>query len=153
MQLLPKLKAIDLALVVDNNLIISDIHLGYEESLNKRGILVPKFQYEDTIKRLDNIFKEIKKQKIDSPVEIFADSKYVITGINEWIHNWVKNSWRTSANKAVLNQELWQELHKLNQEFKPKWHYVKGHNGDKWNDRADEIATSFADNEPVKLRK
>lgn len=97
--------------------------------------------------------KYLKKHKINLPVEIFADSKYVITGINEWIHNWVKNNWRTANKKAVLNQELWQELHILNQEFKPKWYYVKGHNGDKWNDRADEIATSFADDEPVKLKK
>lgn len=96
--------------------------------------------------------KYIKKHKINLPVEIFADSKYVITGINEWIHNWMKNNWRTANKKPVLNQELWQELHALNQEFKPKWHYVKGHNGDKYNDRADEIATSFADDEPVKLK-
>lgn len=86
-------------------------------------------------------------------VEIFADSKYVIHGATEWIHNWMKNNWRNSAKKPVLNRELWEELHKLTEEFKPKWHYVKGHSGDKWNDRADEIATSFADNEPVKLRK
>ena len=95
----------------------------------------------------------LKKNKLDSPVEIFADSKYVITGINEWIHNWLKNNWRTAAGKPVMNQELWQKLHELNQELKPKWFYVKGHNGDKWNDRADEIATSFADEGPVELKK
>jgi len=98
--------------------------------------------------------KFLKKQQTGKMnVEIFADSKYVITGINEWIHNWMKNDWRTAANKPVLNQEFWQELHKLNQELKPKWHYVEGHSGDRWNDRADEIATSFADNEPVKLKR
>ncbi len=85
-------------------------------------------------------------------VEIFADSKYVILGSTEWIQNWQKNNWRNAANKPVLNRELWEELHKLTEEFKPKWHYVKGHSGDKWNDRVDEIATSFADGEPVELR-
>lgn len=84
-------------------------------------------------------------------IEIFADSKYVITGVNEWIFNWMKNNWRTANKKPVLNQELWRELHALNQEFSPIWHYVKGHNGDQWNDRADQIATSFADGEPVLL--
>lgn len=97
--------------------------------------------------------KYLKKNKIDLPVEIFADSKYVILGSTEWIDGWIKNNWRNSAKKPVLNRALWEELHELNQEFNPKWHYVKGHNGDKWNDRADEIATSFADNEPVELRK
>ena len=97
--------------------------------------------------------KYLKKKKLSSDVEIFADSKYVILGSTEWIHNWIKNNWKNSANKLVLNRELWEALHELTQEFKPKWHYVKGHSGDKWNDRADEIATSFADDEPVKLRK
>jgi ribonuclease HI len=89
------------------------------------------------------------KHKIEGDVEIFSDSKYVILGITEWVHGWIRNGWRNAAKKPVLNKELWEELHMLNTEFKPKWSYVKGHNGDKWNDRADIIATSFADNEPV----
>ena len=96
--------------------------------------------------------KFIKKNNLKGEIEIHADSKYVINGINEWIHNWEKNGWRTAAKKPVLNQELWQELHALNQELKPKWFYVAGHSGHKWNDRVDLIATSFADSEPVDLR-
>lgn len=93
--------------------------------------------------------KYLVKHKIEGEIEIFSDSKYVINGVNEWIHNWLKNDWRTAAKKPVLNKELWQELHALNQTLKPKWIYVKGHSGDKYNDRVDEIATSFADGEPV----
>ena len=95
--------------------------------------------------------KYLEKFNINSEVEIFSDSKYVINGINEWIHNWIKNNWKTAAKKPVLNQELWQALHVLNQKFNPKWHYVAGHSGHKENDRVDEIATSFADGEPVEL--
>ena len=102
-------------------------------------------------------FKYLKKhqpaQAGKIPVEIFADSKYVILGITEWIFNWQKNNWRNAAKKPVMNRELWEELHELAQEFKPKWSYVKGHNGDKYNDRADEIATSFADENPIQLKK
>lgn len=97
--------------------------------------------------------KYLKKEKINMPVEIFSDSKYMILGITEWIHNWIKNNWRSASKKPVLNRELWQELHELNQELKPKWIYVEGHNGDKWNDRADEIAVSFGYGEPVELKK
>jgi ribonuclease HI len=97
--------------------------------------------------------KYLKKNKINLPVEIFADSKYVIHGATEWIFGWIKNNWRNSAKKPVLNRELWEELHSLTQEFKPKWYYVKGHSGDKWNDRVDEIATTFADDEPINLKK
>src|SRR3989344_9447927 len=94
-----------------------------------------------------------KADKKTSPMEIFSDSKYVILGITEWIHGWIKNNWRNANKKPVLNRELWERLYKLAEELKPKWVYIEGHNGDKWNERADVIATSFADNIPIKLRK
>lgn len=97
--------------------------------------------------------KYVKKLGLKEPVEIVSDSKYVILGITEWIGNWMTNNWRNAANKPVLNKELWQELYALNEELNPKWTYVKGHNEDKYNDRADEIATSFAEGEPVQLKK
>lgn len=92
-------------------------------------------------------------------IEIVSDSKYVILGITEWIFNWQKNNWRNANKKPVLNRELWEELYELTQELtcppkrrELKWTYVKGHNEDKHNDRADLIATSFAEGEPVKLK-
>jgi ribonuclease HI len=86
-------------------------------------------------------------------LEIVSDSKYVILGITEWIFGWQKSNWRNAANKPVMNKEMWEELYDLAQELKPKWTYVKGHNEDKWNERADVIATSFASGEPVELKK
>ena len=97
--------------------------------------------------------KYIKKHKLKLPIEFFSDSKYVILGITEWIFNWQKNNWRNAAKKPVVNKELWEELYILTQELKPKWHYVEGHAGHKHNERADVIATSFAEGEPVRLRK
>ncbi len=97
--------------------------------------------------------KYLQKNKINIPVEIFSDSKYVILGITEWIFNWQKNNWRNAAKKPVLNKELWQELYSLTEQFKIKWIYVAGHNGDKWNERADEIATNFADGNEIELKK
>ena len=95
--------------------------------------------------------KFLKKKGIKGEVEFFADSKYVILGITEWIINWLKNNWRGSNKKPVMNRELWEELFSLTEEFKPKWKYIEGHSGDKWNDRADEIATSFADKLEISL--
>ena len=86
-------------------------------------------------------------------IEIYSDSKYVILGITEWIENWMKNGWRNAAKKPVVNKELWEELYELNKALKPKWNYVKGHSGHEHNDRVDLIATSFAEEEPVELRK
>ena len=103
----------------------------------------------EALKYLKN--KKMSKGIFDMEIEFFSDSKYVILGITEWIFNWQKNNWRNAAKKPVLNKELWEELFELTQEFKPKWNYVAGHTGDKWNERADEIATSFADDVPIEL--
>lgn len=88
----------------------------------------------------------------ETKIEIFSDSKYVILGITEWIFNWQKNNWRNAAKKPVMNKELWMELHELVKQFKIKWNYVAGHNGDKYNERADEIATNFADGTEIELK-
>jgi ribonuclease HI len=96
--------------------------------------------------------KYLHKNKImNMPVEIFSDSQYVVLGITEWIQNWIKKNWRNANKKPVLNRELWEELSGLAQELLIKWTYVEGHTGNKWNERADEIATSFADGFPIKL--
>lgn len=95
--------------------------------------------------------KYLKKINFDGHVEIFSDSKYVIHGITDWIFNWQKNNWRNAAKKPVLNKELWLELYDLVKDFKIKWTYVEGHAGHKWNERADVIATSFADDEIIEL--
>jgi metallophosphoesterase superfamily enzyme len=44
-------------------LAISDLHVGYEEALNKSGILIPHSQFKQTISDLDEIFMKIKKEK------------------------------------------------------------------------------------------
>lgn len=98
-------------------------------------------------------FKCIKKNNLEGEIEVVSDSKYVILGITEWIHGWILNNWRNAAKKPVMNRELWIELYELNNELKPKWTYVKGHNEHEHNERADKIATSFAEGEGVELKK
>lgn len=105
------------------------------------------------IEALKYLNKLPHRQDLWGSIEIVSDSKYVILGITEWIFNWQKNNWRNAAKKPVVNRELWEELYALTEELKPKWTYVKGHNEDKYNDRADLIATSFAEGEPVELKK
>jgi putative SbcD/Mre11-related phosphoesterase len=45
----------DLGLIIDNTLIISDLHIGYEQALNREGIMVPRFQYKKILERLQEI--------------------------------------------------------------------------------------------------
>jgi uncharacterized protein len=42
--------------------IISDIHLGYEESLNRQGIFIPRNNYNDLLLRLEKALESIKKK-------------------------------------------------------------------------------------------
>jgi ribonuclease HI len=74
-----------------------------------------------------------------SKLEIHTDSQYVKNGITSWIHNWIKNGWKTAAKKPVKNQEYWIRLHELNQSLTVDWRWVKGHAGHKWNERCDQL--------------
>ncbi len=88
--------------------------------------------------------KALKKIPKGSNVQIFTDSKYVKSGITEWIHNWKKNGWKTVNKQPVKNKELWTELDLLTSEFKIKWSWVKGHSTDKLNNEVDLIARESA---------
>ena len=82
----------------------------------------------------------LKKIPKGSEVQIFTDSKYVKSGITEWIHNWKKNGWKTADKQPVKNKELWEELNLLNNEFEISWNWVKAHSTDKLNNEVDLIA-------------
>ena len=63
----------------------------------------------------------LKKIPKGSEVQIFTDSKYVKSGITEWIHNWKKNGWKTANKQKVKNKELWIELDLLNSQYDIEW--------------------------------
>ena len=88
----------------------------------------------------------LKKISKGSTVQIFTDSKYVKSGITEWIHNWKKNGWKTANKQPVKNKELWTELDLMTSEFDIKWSWVKGHSTDKLNNEVDLIAREAANN-------
>ena len=90
--------------------------------------------------------KALKEIPKGSKVEIFTDSKYVKSGITEWINNWKKNGWKTANKKEVRNKELWTELDYLNNEFQINWNWVKAHSTDKLNIEVDLLARSAASN-------
>ena len=73
-------------------------------------------------------------------IELHTDSNYVKDGLTKWIHGWKKNGWKTADKKPVKNVELWQALDAAVARHKIEWHWVKGHNGDEMNERADQLA-------------
>ena len=86
----------------------------------------------------------LKKIPKGSEVQIFTDSKYVKSGITEWIHNWKKNGWKTANKQKVKNKDLWVELDLLSNDFDIKWNWVKAHSNDMLNNEVDLIAREAA---------
>ena len=77
-------------------------------------------------------------------ITIHTDSKYVIDGITSWINNWKVNDWKGSNNTPVKNIDLWKRLDRSVQKNKIKWIWVKGHSGNIYNEKVDEIARNQA---------
>lgn len=76
-----------------------------------------------------------------------TDSQYVKNGITSWIINWRKNGFKTVKKKPVKNQILWKSLDLIVRTFPTKieWKWVNSHTGNKWNERADQIANQARD--------
>lgn len=73
-------------------------------------------------------------------IDLYTDSEYVRRGITEWIHGWIKNNWNKGK---VKNVDLWERLLAATQRHTMRWHWVKGHDGNPLNERADQLARVF----------
>lgn len=73
-------------------------------------------------------------------IEIRTDSQYVQKGLSEWAPGWKRRGWKTAGGEPVKNVELWKELDALAARRKVRLTWVRGHNGDAGNERADELA-------------
>ncbi len=100
------------------------------------------FEQETTNNRMElqAVIEALKLVKKSVPIIVYTDSKYVQNGISQWIHSWKKNGWRGANKKPIKNVDLWQALDEQAVNHKVDWKWVKGHNGDKYNEIADELA-------------
>ena len=113
---------------------------------NKKKIEMKGSQKNTTNNQMELLapIKALNKIPRGSKIQIFTDSKYVKSGITEWIHNWKKNGWKTANKQSVKNKELWTELDLLTEKFEIKWSWVKGHSTDKLNNEVDLLAKEAA---------
>jgi ribonuclease HI len=88
------------------------------------------------------VIQALSALKRPCDVTLYLDSQYVLKGITEWLPGWKAKGWRTAAKAPVKNVELWQRLDTLVQEggHAIDWRWVRGHNGDAGNERADQLA-------------
>jgi ribonuclease HI len=87
--------------------------------------------------------KALKKKEL--PVHIYTDSKYVVESVEKkWLENWIK----TDFKGGKKNKDLWTAYHSLSKPYQVKFHWVKGHADNPYNNRCDQLATEAADNGP-----
>jgi|SRR6185295_463020 len=89
---------------------------------------------------LTAVIRALESLKRSCRVRLHTDSQYVQLGISTWIHSWKKRGWRTADKKPVKNEDLWRRLDELRQGHDVEWLWVRGHDGDPGNERADELA-------------
>jgi len=109
-----------------------DLCGGERETTNNRMELMAVIQALETLNR-------------SCSIRLHSDSKYVLQGITEWISNWKKRGWKTSANQAVKNEDLWRRLDAAIARHQIEWVWVKGHAGEAGNERADSLANQGID--------
>ncbi len=91
------------------------------------------------------------KQPCD--IEFYTDSEYLRRGVVEWMSGWKKRGWRKSNNDPVLNADLWRALEQELGRHQIQWHWVKGHAGDEYNERADQLATAAIRQQEQPIRR
>lgn len=109
-----------------------ELHGGENETTNNRMELMA------AIRALESLNRPCR-------VRLTTDSQYVMKGITEWMSNWKKRGWKTSARQPVKNVDLWQRLDKALAPHQVKWEWVRGHTGHPENERADELANKGID--------
>ena len=89
---------------------------------------------------LTGAIKALRALKKPSQVQFYTDSEYLRKGITEWIRAWKRKGWKTAAKKPVKNQDLWRELDSVTQQHEIEWHWLRGHSGQRDNERVDQLA-------------
>lgn len=96
--------------------------------------VIEALKYAETIRR--------KEER----VTIISDSSYVINCYNQrWYEGWIRNGWHNSKKEPVANRELWLQLIPYFDRFWFSFKKVKGHSGNVYNERCDELASLYAE--------
>lgn len=106
---------------------ITELYGGTDETTNNRMELTATIE-------------AVNATPAEQKLIIYTDSQYVRNGITQWLEGWKRKGWRTSNNKRVKNQDLWKALDEATKQRDIKWQWVRSHDGNPGNERADELA-------------
>ena len=83
-------------------------------------------------------------------VDLYSDSKYLVDAINKgWLSSWINNGWKKADKKPVLNKDLWIKIEELNNIHDVRYIWVKGHDGNEYNEICDNLATSAIESDSL----
>ena len=75
------------------------------------------------------------------PILLYSDSRYMVDAINKkWASSWKKRGWKKADGNPAKNTDLWMRLLDRWEALQVKFRWVKGHAGDEWNERCDQLA-------------
>jgi ribonuclease HI len=108
---------------------VKELHGGETATTNNRMELMAVIQALQALKR-------------PCKVTLYLDSQYVLKGITVWLPGWKAKGWKTASKQPVKNEDLWRQLDALvaTGGHEIDWRWVRGHNGDPGNERADALA-------------
>ena len=87
------------------------------------------------------IINALKILQPNQAVKIYADSQLCVKTLNEWAINWERNGWKKKTG-PIKNLDLVQEAYSLYQSLpQVELIWLKGHDGWRWNEYADALAT------------
>jgi len=96
------------------------------------------------------VIEALRSLKKSAEALVYTDSKYVLEGITKWIFSWKKNGWRNANRKEIKNIDLWQDLDAEVAKHKIEWVWVKGHNGNHFNELVDKLARNAVNGDCAK---
>lgn len=88
---------------------------------------------------LTSAVQALQSLKRPCRVIVYTDSEYLRRGITEWLPGWRRRNWRRKGG-VLANIDLWQALDAALQEHELEWRWVRGHAGNLYNERVDELA-------------
>lgn len=124
---------------------------GFVMLLNKCTVEIRRAGYirNTTSQRMEltaviNALKEVRRRlgKLRGlKIIVRSDSTYAVKGASIWMYRWCRNKWKKSG-KVLANKDLWLEIYDLvnSISFKPKFEWVRGHAGNKYNELCDKMA-------------
>jgi len=115
--------------------------LRHESSGATRELSGAELETTNNRMELTAAIQALEALKVPCDVTLYTDSEYLKRGITEWLPGWVQKGWLRAKGKPVENADLWQKLVQASARHDIRWEWVKGHAGNRLNERADQLAT------------